>query len=69
MQKNEIEKIIHEFLKVGVIHPSNIPYPSLLVMVLNKEGKIWHICPNFWALNKLIIKGKFNMLVIDDLLD
>ena len=37
-------------------------------MVLNKEGN-WCICPDFWALNKLTIKEKFPILVIDDLLD
>jgi hypothetical protein len=35
-QKNEIENIIHELLVVGVIHPSTIPYSSLVVMVLKK---------------------------------
>jgi hypothetical protein len=35
-QKNEIEKIVQEFLQVGVIHPSTSPYSFLLVMVLKK---------------------------------
>jgi hypothetical protein len=35
-QKNEIEKIVQEFLEVGVIHPSTIPYSSPVVMVLKK---------------------------------
>jgi hypothetical protein len=66
-QKNEIEKIIHELLEARVIHPSTSPY-SLVIMVLKKEGN-WHMCPNFCALNKLMIKDKFPILVIDDLLD
>jgi hypothetical protein len=37
-------------------------------MVLKKEGK-WCMCSDFHALNKLIIKEKFPILVIDDLLD
>ena len=37
-QKNEIEKIIQEFLVVGVIHPSISPYSSPVVMDLKKEG-------------------------------
>ena len=67
-QKNEIEKIIQELLAVGVIHPSTSPYSSLMVVVLKKEGD-WRMCPDFRALNKLTIKEKFPIPVIDDLLD
>jgi hypothetical protein len=35
-QKNEIEKIVQEFLEVGVIRSSTIPCSSLVVMVLKK---------------------------------
>jgi hypothetical protein len=37
-------------------------------MVLKEEGSR-HMCPKFHALNKLIIKDKFPIPVIDDLLD
>jgi hypothetical protein len=55
-------------LDVGVILPNTIPYSSLVVMVLKKEGT-WHMCLDFHALNKLTIKEKFPIHVIDDLLD
>eukprot|EP00253_Pinus_taeda_P026929 PITA_26929 len=67
-QKNEIEKIIKELLEVGVIHPSISPYSSPVVMVLKKDGE-WRMCPNFRALNKLTVKDKFPIPVVDDLLD
>jgi hypothetical protein len=67
-QKNEIEKMVQELLTSRVIRPSMSPYSSLIVMVLKKEG-CWRMCPDFRALNKLTIKDKFPILVIDDLLD
>jgi hypothetical protein len=55
-------------LQAGVIFPNNIPYSSLVVMVVKKEG-IGDMFPNFGALNKLTIKDKFPIPFIDDLLD
>jgi hypothetical protein len=67
-QKNEIENSLHELMEVGLIHPRTSPYYSPVVMVLKKEGT-WHMGPDFCAMNKLTIKDKFPILVVDDLLD
>lgn len=37
-------------------------------MVVKKEGT-WPMCPNFQALNKMNVKDKFPIPVINDLLD
>jgi hypothetical protein len=60
--------MVHELLEARVICSSTSPYSSPMVMVLKKEGT-WRMCPDFHALNKLTIKHKFLILIIDDLLD
>jgi hypothetical protein len=67
-KKNEIEKMVQELLNAGVICPCTSPYSSLVVMVLKKEVSL-RMCPNFRALNKLTIKDKFPIPVIDNLLE
>jgi hypothetical protein len=67
-QKNKIEKIIQELLAAGVIRPSTSSYSSPVVMGLKKECD-WQMCLDFRVLNKLTIKDKFPIPVIDDLLD
>jgi hypothetical protein len=67
-QKNEIEKIVQELLDASVIRHSTSPYSSPVVMVLQKEV-MWRMCPDFRALNKLTLKDKFSIPVIDELLD
>ena len=60
--------MVQKLLNTGVIHPSTIPYSSPMVMAMKKEGSL-RMCPDFCALNKLTIKEKFPIHVIDDLLD
>jgi hypothetical protein len=60
--------MVQELLNVGIIHPSTSPYSSHVVMVLKKECS-YRMCPDFRSLNKLTIKDKFPIPIIDDLLD
>jgi hypothetical protein len=60
--------MVQELLNASVICPSMRPYSSPVVMVLEKEGS-WRMCPELRALNKLTIKDKLPIPVIDDLLD
>ena len=55
-------------MEAGVIRPNISPYSSSVVMVLKKDGE-WHMCLEFRALNKLTVKVKFPISVVDDLLD
>jgi hypothetical protein len=66
--KNEIEKMVQELLNTCVIRPSTSPHSSLVVIFMKKEGS-WQTCLDFRALNKLTIKDKFPIPVINDFLD
>jgi len=59
--------MIKEMLDSGTIQHSNNPFVSPIVLVKKKDGS-WRLCIDYRALNKLIVRDKFLIPLIDKLL-
>eukprot|EP00253_Pinus_taeda_P013103 PITA_13103 len=67
-QKSEIECMVAKMLDPGIIQPSQSSFSTPVVLVHKKDGS-WRMCPNYREFNKLTIKDKFPIPVIDELQD
>lgn len=66
-QKEEIEKIVEELLSSGMIRPNQSPYSFPILLVRKLDGT-WCTFVDQRALNKMIIKDKFLIPIIEELL-
>ena len=55
-------------LKCGVISKSRSPYVAPVVLVRKKDGS-FRLCIDYRGLNKVIIKNKFSIPFIDEMMD
>lgn len=55
-------------LHQGIIQHINSPFASLIVLVRKKDGA-WRLCVDYWHLNQSIVKDRFPIPLIDDVMD
>ena len=68
MENAEIKRKIKELLEKGFVRPRTSPCGSPIVLIPNKDGT-WRMCVDFRALNKIMVKNRYPLPRIDDLLD
>jgi len=67
-QKEEIEKLVDNMLREGIIQPSNYPVSSPIILVKKKDWS-WRVYIDYRALNAITIKDSFPIPTVDELID
>jgi hypothetical protein len=68
MENNKIKCQIQELLQKGHIRPNSSPCGSPIVLV-QKKHETWRLYIDYRALNKIVVKNRYPIPRIDDLLD
>lgn len=66
--KKYIIEGLNQMLEQGIIQPSCSLFASSVVIVEKKDGT-WRLCMDDRDMNKYIVKNKFNIPIVEDLLD
>lgn len=63
-----MEDLIEHMLQSKLIQPNISPYSSPVILVKKKDGT-WRMCVDYRHLNSNIVKNKYPISIIEDLLD
>ena len=68
LEQDAMRKELDKLLKNGSIEPSKSPYGAPVIFIKKKTGDL-RMCIDYRALNKITIKNRFPIPLIDDLVD
>ena len=68
VELKELKLQLQELLEKGFIRPSVSPWGAPVLFVKKKDGTL-RLCIDYRQLNKLTIKNKYPLPIIDDLFD
>ncbi|XP_052754450.1 uncharacterized protein LOC128201458 [Galleria mellonella] len=67
-EKLKVREIVHDLKEKGIIHDSNSEYVSPILLVKKKDGSD-RMCVDFRALNRVTVRDRYPMPLIDDHID
>ncbi|GKE75211.1 hypothetical protein Tco_1537252, partial [Tanacetum coccineum] len=67
-EMQELSKQLQELSEKGFIRPSSSPWGAPVLFIKKKDGS-FRMCIDYRELNKLTIKNRYPLLMIDDLFD
>nr|GEW89191.1 putative reverse transcriptase domain-containing protein [Tanacetum cinerariifolium] len=67
-ETQELSNQLKKLQDKGFIRPSSLPLGATMLFVKKKDG-LFHTCTDYQELNKLTIKNRYLLLMIDDLFD
>lgn len=67
-EKQTVRGIVRELLDNSIIHESNSPYASPILLVRKKNGE-YRMCIDYRKLNAITVKDKYPMPLIEDQID
>ena len=68
VELKELKLQLQELLEKGFIHPSVSPWGALMLFIKKKDGTL-RLCVDYKQLNKMTVKNKYPLPMIDDLFD